>query len=205
MSSANNSSCNRHITEQQSQRGNFKIFNIYRPQRSWGKVMFLHVSVILLTRGGVCLSACWDSRPPWEQTPPPRSRPPWEQTPPPPVHAGRYGQQAGGMHPTGMQSCYWPQRSCAQGNIFAPVCHSVHRGGVQYPSMHRLPLEQTPPPQSRHHTPGVTPLGADTPPRADTTSLEQTPPGSRHPTPGSRLRHTVNERPVRILLECILV
>ena len=22
------------------------------------------------------------------------------------VHAGRYGQQAGGMHPTGMQSCY---------------------------------------------------------------------------------------------------
>ena len=25
------------------------------------------------------------------------------------------------------------------------------------------------------------------------------------PPPGSRLRHTVNERPVRILLECILV
>ena len=23
------------------------------------------------------------------------------------VHAGRYGQQAGGMHPTGMQSCYY--------------------------------------------------------------------------------------------------
>ena len=42
----------------------------------------------------------------------PRSRhPPPEQTPPPgadplcAVHAGRYGQQAGGMHPTGMQSC----------------------------------------------------------------------------------------------------
>ena len=43
-----------------------------------------------------------------------------------------------------------------------------------------LPLEQTPPPPNRH------PPGADTP-------------------PGSRLRHTVNERPVRILLECILV
>ena len=47
------------------------------------------------------------------------------------------------------------------------------------------------------------PLGADTP-------WEQTPPGSRHPPGsrppmGSRLRHTVNERPVRILLECILV
>ena len=24
---------------------------------------------------------------------------------------------------------YWPQRSCGQGNIFTPVCHSVHKGG----------------------------------------------------------------------------
>ena len=36
---------------------------------------------------------------------------PWSRQPPGPgtplcaVHAGRYGQQAGGMHPTGMQSC----------------------------------------------------------------------------------------------------
>ena len=28
-----------------------------------------------------------------------------EQTPPGAVHAGRYGQQAGSTHPTGMQSC----------------------------------------------------------------------------------------------------
>ena len=60
-----------------------------------------------------------------------------------------------------------------------------------------------------YHSPGAdTPLGADTPqsrhpqeqtpPRADTTPWEQTPP------PRSRLPHTVNERPVRILLECIL-
>ena len=65
---------------------------IYRPQRSWGKVMFSQasVSVILLT-GGVCLSACWDT-PPGADTPPsrhplgsrhlPRSRHP-QQTPPP--------------------------------------------------------------------------------------------------------------------------
>ena len=66
------------------------------------KVMFLLVSVILLTRGGVCLSARWDTTP-QEQTPPgadtpreqthppgadipsPRSRHPLprEQTPPP--------------------------------------------------------------------------------------------------------------------------
>ena len=44
---------------------------------------------------------------PWEQTPPPRDQrqtPPKDQTPPA-VHAGRYGQQAGGTHPTGMHTC----------------------------------------------------------------------------------------------------
>ena len=44
--------------------------------------MFLHVSVILSTGGGVCLSlsACWDTDPPGAD--PPWSRPPLEQTPP---------------------------------------------------------------------------------------------------------------------------
>ena len=37
---------------------------------------------------------------------PPKADTPWEQTTPCAVHAGRYGQQAGGMHPTGMQSCF---------------------------------------------------------------------------------------------------
>ena len=32
--------------------------------------------------------------------------PPGPGTPPGAVHAGRYGQQVGGMHPTGMHSCY---------------------------------------------------------------------------------------------------
>ena len=51
---------------------------------------------------------------------------------------------------------YRPQRSCGQGNIFAPVCHSVYRGGGwwyltrhwgRHPrqTRHPLPLEQTPP------------------------------------------------------------
>ena len=39
----------------------------------------------------------------------------------------------------------------------------------------------------------------------DTTPRSRHAPGSRHPPPRSRHRHTVNERPVRILLECILV
>ena len=53
-----------------------------------------------------------EQTPPREQTPPPgRRRPPPEQMPPqsrhpsPAEHAGRYGQRAGGTHPTGMHSC----------------------------------------------------------------------------------------------------
>ena len=76
---------------------------------------------------------------------------------------------------------YRPQRSCGQGNIFTPVCHSVHRGGSA--SVH---------------------AGIPTPARKQTPPAKETPLGADTPT-GSRLRHTVNERPVRILLECILV
>ena len=56
--------------------------------------------------------------------------PPGKQTP-------AYDQWAAGMHPTGMHCCFFHfpsifttrKRSLGQGNIFAPVCHSVHRGG----------------------------------------------------------------------------
>ena len=49
------------------------------------------------------------------QTPPSSRHHPLEQTParednppaPEAVHAGRYGQQAGGTHPTGMNTCYY--------------------------------------------------------------------------------------------------
>ena len=49
--------------------------------------------------GGVCPSACWDIPP----TPTPGTR--GRHPPPGAVHAGRYGQQAGGTHPTGMHTC----------------------------------------------------------------------------------------------------
>ena len=51
-------------------------------KRSCGKVMFLHLSVILF-KGGVCPSACWNTHP-WGRHPPvrhPRQAPPG-QTPP---------------------------------------------------------------------------------------------------------------------------
>ena len=74
---------------------------------------------------GVCPIACWDASlgpeadrpPPLDQRQPPGSEadppgpeagtPPRDQRqiPPGAVHAGRYGQQAGGTHPTGMHSC----------------------------------------------------------------------------------------------------
>ena len=62
-------------------------------------------------------------------------RPPWQGDPPtgkadPPtpcaVHAGRYGQQAGGMHPTGMQSCLTEK-------LENPICcfhFSIHKFSI---------------------------------------------------------------------------
>ena len=73
------------------------------------------------------------------------------------------------------------KRSLGQGNTFAPVCHSVHRGfclGACWDS--RLP-------GSRH------PPGADNLPRGETSPAQ------------CMLGDTANKRAVRILLECILV
>ena len=78
------------------------------------------VSVCPQGWGGVCPIACWDTplgRHPPEHNPPganplghhlPGSRHPLGEdtpwNPPCTVHAGRYGQQAGGTHPTGMHT-----------------------------------------------------------------------------------------------------
>ena len=83
--------------------------NFYRPQRSWGKVIFLQASVILFT-GGVCLSACWVP----DQA---------GITSPGAEYTGRNGQQVGGMHPTGMQSCsvFMIRLGLITGNDLAPA------------------------------------------------------------------------------------
>ena len=96
------------------------INNHYRPQTKlregdvftaanevWGKVIFLHLFVILFTGGGGSASV-HAGRSPRRRHPPPRRRPPRGGTPPrryPPGTelAGRYSQCAGGTHPTGMQ------------------------------------------------------------------------------------------------------
>ena len=104
---------------------------------------------------------------------------------------------------------FLPSAFVATGNVFTPVCHSVHVGGgvcltacwdTPPPSRHPTPQADTPPGQT---PPGQTPLG-------------QTPPGQTHP-PGQTPRtdtppgqippssRRLLQRTVRILLECILV
>ena len=77
--------------------------------------------------------------------------------------------------------------------MFLHVCVILFTGGVsgQGENPTTPPPGRENPPWSRHPPQDQTPLGPD-------------PPGP-DPPPGSRLQHTVNERPVRILLECILV
>ena len=83
--------------------------------------------------------------------------------------------------------CYRPQRSCGQGNIFTPVCHSVHRGGMSEAD-HPPPQEQTPP-QVRPplvRPPRVRPPRVRHPPGADTTL----PPPEQTPAYGQRAAGT---------------
>ena len=72
------------------------------------------------------------------------------------------------------------------------------------PPRWRHPLGQAPreytPPRSRH------PLGEDTPPQERSRPPQrEAPPWEQTPQEQTPPRHMVNERPVRILLECILV
>ena len=69
----------------------------YRPQMKFAKVMFY--TCVSVHGGGFCLSACWDTHTLRRHTPGAVTSPPRA------VYAGRYRQQAGGTHPTGMHSC----------------------------------------------------------------------------------------------------
>ena len=84
----------------------------YRPQRSCGKVMFLHLSVILFTEG---VSVSVHAGISLLRVDTPRQTPPWADTPPCPVHSGIHppcpvhagidmATTADGTHPTGMHS-----------------------------------------------------------------------------------------------------
>ena len=96
---------------------------------------------------------------------------------------------------------YWPQRSCGQGNVFTGVCLSTGGEGVCLSACWDAipPQDQADPPRWRPPLgPGRAPLDGEPPPNGE-------PPQDGEPPPGSRPQHTVYERPVRILLECIHV
>ena len=79
-----------------------ELLNIYRPQRSCGKVhvIFSQASVSHSVHGGVCLSACWGTTSPqagtpWQVHPARTGTPPWAGTP------------CGQVHPPGRYTPYW--------------------------------------------------------------------------------------------------
>ena len=95
-----------------------------------------------------------------------------------------------------MHFYYRPQRNWVK-VMFLQASVILSTGGLQQgnpPPLARRPPRQGDPPWEQTPPPGADPPW-DQPP----SPRDQTPP------PGSRLQHTVNERPVRILLECILV
>ena len=124
----------------------------------WGKVIFLHLFVILFTGGST-----WAGAP--EQVPPGR------YTPPGAVHAGRYGQQAGSMHPTGMHSCY----------------HNYHKTNpprqvIIHPPGRYSPRQVHPPPPGRYTPQQVQPPAGTPPPGAVHAGRYGQQAGGTHPT-----------------------
>ena len=150
--------------------------HIYRPQRSWGKVMFYR-------RLWFCPRGVSSPGTPWDQTPPPRAYPPPDQTPP------RDG------HCCGRCASYWNaflfEECCYQdflllpanevwGNVmFSQTCvsHSVHQVGegktthgqrppqteTHHPWTETPPFPRQRPPQTKT-PPGQRPIWIETPP-----------------------------------------
>ena len=116
------------------------VQHFYRPQRSCGQgSVFTRVCHSVHSGGGgVCLSACWDTRgypgaDPREQTPP-KQTPPWEQTPPertPPSPQSR----PPGADPPGADTCPPQQTPPPLGKLqhshpFAIIASNVARRTV---------------------------------------------------------------------------
>ena len=80
------------------------------------------------------------------------------------------GTTMGGL----MKTLHRPQRSCGQGNIFAPVCDSVQRGGVCLSACWDTPPGSRHPPWEQTFPRGQTPpLGANTSPGKQTPAYSQ--------------------------------
>ena len=167
------------------------------------KVIFLHLFVILFTGGrGGSASMHAGIPPPWDQADPPDQTPPRSDTTP--------RDQA---DPPGSDTTPRIRHHPPRSDTTTPQIRHHHpppRTRQNPPRSDTTPWDQADPPgpvrpqRIRHH-----PLGPGRPPQIR--NHHPPGPGRRPPRPGrplppgSRLQHTVYERPVRILLECILV
>ena len=164
------------------------IFGYYRPQRSCGQGYVFTRVCDSVHRGGTKENPPthpWDQgEPPREQadTPPRPGRPPRDQADPPP----RTKENPPGPRRTPR----WDQGD-PPGTKENP------------PGPGRPPQDQGEPPGTKENPPP----GPRRPTRdqGEPPWDQADPPGTRRTPPGRTLQHTVNERPVRILLECILV
>ena len=141
------------------EKANHSLLIYYHPQRSWGKVMFLQVCVILFT-GGEYLTRY---TPPGPGTPPRDQVPPRPGTPPGP----------GTVHPR------WDQVH-PPGTRYTPLWDQVHPPGTRYTPQDQVhPPRPGTPPRTRY-TPWdqVHPPGQGTPPQT-----RYTPPGTRYTPP----------------------
>ena len=131
---------------------------------------------------GVCLSACWDAIPP-------RWRPPWMENPP-------------GWRPPRDGEPPWMENP-PDGE---PPLDGEPPQMENPPGMENSPWDGEPhPPWMESSPPGWRTPPDGEPPRDGEPPPDGEPPRMENPPPGSRLQHTVYERPVCILLECILV
>ena len=197
------------------------------------KVIFLHLFVILFTGGGVPDQVhppgTRYTPPGTRYTPPDQVHPPGTRyTPPrdqvhPPLGPGTSPPGPGTpprtrytppdqVHPPPGTRYTPPDQVHPPRPGTPPSRDQVHPPRTRYPPQTRYtPQDQVHPPGTRYTPPGPgipPPPGPGTPP-----GTRYTPPGTRYPPgpgtppspPGCKLRNTVNDRPVRILLECILV
>ena len=125
--------CSHTLTPNEPSSETFTAYYLPPANKVWGKVIFLHLSVILFTGGSTWAGTPRQVHSPWQVYPPAGIPPPTgtpsgrytpQATPPPssytsPPQAGTppgqvppwqcmlgYGQQAGSKHPTGMHSCF---------------------------------------------------------------------------------------------------
>ena len=87
------------------------------------------------------------------------------------------------LHPTGMHSCYQPQRSCGQGNVFTGVCLSTGGrvsasvpAGMPYPLGWRPPQMENPPGMENPPRWRTPPLDGEYPPQDGEPPLDGEPP-----------------------------